>query len=254
MKDKYAIRKKIELLSIIIPVYNEIKTIELSISNLYSVLKSISTNFEVFVVESNSNDGSREKVLELQEKYKYNLTLQDSPKGKGSAVREAFYKISGEVFLIFDGDNEYDPKDLVKLIVPIEEGETSFVLGSRHSNLWKLRNFNNSKVISFIMNGAHIIFVNMINLFFSANLTDPFSMYKIIRTDIFKDIRLTSNRFDLDWELICISLRLGSKPIELPITYSSRSFKEGKKIKLFLDPITWMIALFKFRFLPIQKI
>lgn len=251
--DNFAIKKKIELLSIIIPVFNESHTLEKSIKGLYQVLHSIKTQYEVYVVESNSTDGSRDLVLNLNKMFDFKLILQDQPKGKGFAVRSALALIKGDVFVIFDADDEYNPKDLVKLLSPIESGETSFVLGSRHSHTWAFRSFGKNLSTSLLMNMAHVFFTQIINILFRTKFRDPFTMYKIIRKEIFRNINLTSNRFDLDWELVCIAVRLGSKPIEIPVHYESRSFNEGKKIRFFYDPLTWIVAIFKFRFMPINR-
>ena len=73
-------------------------------------------------------------------------------------------------------------------------------------------------------------------------------MYKVFRTEVFEDIELVSNRFDFDWELVCKAIRLGCAPIERPVFYKSRSFSEGKKVRFIRDPLTWFVALIRFRF------
>jgi hypothetical protein len=161
--------------------------------------------------------------------------------------------MKGDVFLVFDADGEYNADDIPNLLKPIESGETSFVLGTRHILNSQMRSFNNGKLLAKFMNVAHVFFTYLINFFFNIKLTDPFTMYKVMRVEIFKNVELTSNRFDLDWELVCVALRLGCYPIEIPVYYRSRDFSEGKKIKFFYDPILWIIALFKFRFLPVRK-
>ena len=78
-------------------------------------------------------------------------------------------------------------------------------------------------------------------------------MYKIFRSEVFVGIGLVSNRFDFDWELVCKAIRLGCRPVEIPVFYKSRSFSEGKKVRFFRDPLTWLIALCRFRFTKISK-
>ncbi len=251
--DKFAIKRNIKLLSVVIPVYNESRTLEKCIKELYLVLDNIQTQYEVFIVESNSTDGSREILIKLNDIYNFKLILQDTPKGKGFAVRSALNLIMGDVFAIYDADDEYNPNDFMKLLAPIESGDTSFVLGSRHSNKWALRKFEAQGARALLMNVAHIVFTQIINVLFRSKFRDPFTMYKIIRKEIFDGINLTSNRFDLDWELVCVAIRLGSAPLEIPVQYSSRSFAEGKKIRLFYDPLTWIVAIFKFRIMPINR-
>ena len=251
--DKFALNKKIQLLSVVVPVFNECKTLEKCIKDLFGVLNTIDRPYEVYIIESNSTDGSRELINRMKNEYDFELILEDKPKGKGFAVRSGLNLISGDVFTIFDVDGEYDPIDLLDLIKPIESGKTSFVLGSRHSDSWALRRLKNQSLRTFLMNVAHLLFTKLINSLFKSKLKDPFTMYKVIRTSVFKNIYLRSNRFDLDWELVCLALRLGSKPIELPVNYVSRNFDEGKKIRFFYDPVTWMFALFRFKFMPINQ-
>jgi hypothetical protein len=104
------------------------------------------------------------------------------------------------------------------------------------------------------MNAAHKFFTYLINIFFRVNLTDPFTMYKIFRKEVFEGVTLVSDRFDLDWELVAKAIRRGASPIEIPVFYDSRSFAEGKKVRFFRDPISWIIALFKFRFCSLKKV
>jgi hypothetical protein len=103
------------------------------------------------------------------------------------------------------------------------------------------------------MNVAHLFFTFLINTLFNVKLKDPFTMYKIMRKEIFEGVTLVSDRFDLDWEFVCLAIRLGSNPLELPVNYTSRSFSEGKKIRLFLDPLTWILAVLRFKFMPILR-
>ena len=249
--DNFALIQPIKLLSVIIAAYNEANTIAQTITNLYKVLKSLPCAFEVIIVESNSTDETRNILKQLEQELDLRLFFQDYPKGKGSAVRLGMNQMLGDVFLIYDADAEYNPSDIPKLLIPIENGITSFVLGTRHENGKAIRTMQNHKLRPILMNAAHKFFCFLINKSCKVNLTDPFTMYKVFRCEIFKDIRLTSNRFDLDWELVIKAIRLGSNPIEIPVSYTSRSFSEGKKVRFFRDPINWLIAYFKFSFLPI---
>ena len=108
------------------------------------------------------------------------------------------------------------------------------------------------RILPALMNLAHRFFTGLINVTFFIRLTDPFTMYKIFRKEVFSDVELVSNRFDLDWELVIKAIRLGAYPIEIPVNYKSRSFSEGKKVRFFLDPITWVFALIRFRFCSLR--
>ena len=99
-----------------------------------------------------------------------------------------------------------------------------------------------------MLNLAHWGFTLMINVSLGIWLRDPFTMYKVFRRDCLDGLTFECNRFDFDWELLIKLIRRGHRPIEIPISYRSRSFKEGKKISMFRDPITWVWALVKFRF------
>jgi glycosyltransferase involved in cell wall biosynthesis len=246
--DKFALRQPINKLSILIAAYNEVATILPAIESLIPVVSSLSCEYEIIVVESNSTDGTRELLQRNIDNLGIHLFLEELPKGKGSAIRLGMANMSGDVFLIYDADAEYLASDIPKLLVPIENGLTSFVLGTRHEKGSPMRVMPDHIFLSELMNIAHKFFTTLINVFFGVKLTDPFTMYKVFRTQIFIGIKLVSNRFDLDWELVEKAIRLGSRPIEVPVFYEARSFSQGKKVRLFRDPFSWLVALFRFRF------
>ena len=251
--DKFASKQPINKLSILIAAYNEVTTIVPAIEALIPVLSSLECEFEVIVVESNSTDGTRDLLQRNTQNLGISLLLEESPKGKGSAIRLAMASMSGDVFLIYDADAEYLASDIPKLLGPIKNGDTSFVLGTRHEKGRAMRVMAEHRIRPALMNLAHRFFTTLINVSFFVKLTDPFTMYKVFRADVFKDIELVSNRFDFDWELVCKAIRLGCVPLELPVFYKSRSFSEGKKVRFILDPLTWLFALIRFRFTPIKR-
>jgi glycosyltransferase involved in cell wall biosynthesis len=251
--DSFALKQPIKLLSVIVAAYNEAETVAQTLRNLHVVLDELSCPSEIIVVESNSKDDTRLILKEIEHELNLKLVLQDNPKGKGSAIRFGISQMSGDVFLIYDADAEYNPEDIPKLLVPIENGTTSFVLGTRHEKGRSMRVMDNHRIRPALMNFAHTFFTNLINVTFFVKLTDPFTMYKIFRSEVFVGIELVSNRFDFDWELVCKAIRLGCRPVEIPVFYKSRSFSEGKKVRFFRDPLTWLIALCRFRFTKISK-
>jgi len=153
------------------------------------------------------------------------------------------------VVLIQDADLEYDLADYEVLLAPIVGGRQAFVLGSRHGlGGFAIRKFSDQPLHAFALNAAHWTFTIMLNASLGIWLRDPFTMYKVFRRDCLEGLTFQCDRFDFDWELLIKLVRKGYRPIEIPISYQSRSFKEGKKIRMFRDPLTWMRALVKSRF------
>ena len=238
-------------LSVIMAVFNERSTVQAALEAL--LVKEIpGFVIEVIVVESNSTDGTHEIVLGYQLHPRVKLILEDRPRGKGHAVRAGFTRATGDIVLIQDADLEYDLDDYESLLTPIVAGQTKFVLGSRHSSAgWKIRQFADQPLQAFLLNSAHWGFTFLINASFGIWLKDPFTMYKVFRRDCLDGLTFRCNRFDFDWELLIKLMRKGCKPIEIPVNYRSRSFKEGKKIRIFRDPLTWIWAWATARFGPL---
>jgi glycosyltransferase involved in cell wall biosynthesis len=210
---------------------------------------------EIIIVESNSTDGSREVIAEFLSSHtaecstRIQVIHQPRPMGKGHAIRQGFAAATGEILLIQDADLEYDVNDYPDLLKPIIEGRTAFVLGSRHMGPdgWKIRKFANGGIQAVFMNCGGILFHALFNAVFATRLTDPTSMYKVFRSDCLDGLNFTSNRFDFDFELLGKLIRRGFSPIEVPVSYQSRGFDEGKKIRAFRDPLTWVFAILKCR-------
>ena len=235
------------VLSVIVPVFNERATAKESLDAI--VAKTIpGWTLEIIMVESNSTDGTRDIVLGYKNHPRVKIVLEEKPCGKGHAVRAGFKHATGEVMLIQDADLEYDLADYDVLLAPIAAGRQSFVLGSRHGDGgWALRKFDDQPLHALVLNTAHWTFATLINVSLGVWLKDPFTMYKVFRRDCLDGLTFECNRFDFDWELLIKLVRKGHRPIEIPISYKSRSFKEGKKIKMFRDPLTWLWALVKYR-------
>ena len=236
------------VLSVVVPIYNERHTVREALDAILA--KSIpGWELQIIMVESNSTDGTREIVQTYAAHPRVKLILEDRPRGKGHAVRAGFAHATGDVMLIQDADLEYDLNDYEILLAPIAAGRQTFVLGSRHSTGgWAIRKFSDQPLQALVLNLAHWGFTLMINVSLGVWLHDPFTMYKVFRRDCLDGLRFECNRFDFDWELLIKLIRKGHRPIEIPISYKSRSFKQGKKISMFRDPLSWMWALAKFRF------
>jgi hypothetical protein len=245
--------KSIVKCSFIVPAYNEADTFSILISSLLKKSLPEGVKKEIIIIESNSSDGTRESVQLFEKKPEISVIYQDQPRGKGNAVREGFASATGDIVVIQDADLEYDLNDLDELLAPLLKYQAAFVLGSRHGGQWKMRQFANEKGMSAFFNFGHQLFTGLLNLLYGQRLKDPFTMYKVFRRDCLHNLRFEANRFDFDFELVIKLIRKGYKPVEIPINYRSRSFKEGKKVRVFRDPLTWIWALVKYRFAPIYE-
>jgi glycosyltransferase involved in cell wall biosynthesis len=241
--------------SIIIAVYNEANTVATLLDRVWAQPLPAASK-EVIIVESNSTDGSREIVAEFLARHageparRIHVIHQPRPRGKGHAIRQGFAAATGDILLIQDADLEYDTADYPDLLNPIIEGRASFVLGSRHMgpDRWKIRKFARGGLQAVFMNFGGLLFHSLFNAAFSTRLTDPTSMYKVFRSDCLDGLNLTCDRFDFDFELLGKLIRAGYDPLEIPVSYQSRGFDEGKKIRVFRDPLTWVFAILKCRF------
>ncbi len=253
-KDKWAAKSTIKLVSIIVPVFNEARTLEKTLKSINTTMSEGNYPFEIIIVESNSPDGSGEIArrvvdsLNVANPETAKLFVQSVAKGKGSAVRDGLKLISGDVVAIYDADDEYSPSDVLRLVEKLSEGNSSFMLGTRHSKGSAIRVMSGHPILSRLMNLAHWVFTAIFNLTFNVRLTDPFTMHKVFYSRIFDNVELVADRFDIDWEILGKAIKLGSIPLEVPVYYQARSYKEGKKVRIFLDPIKWMIILFKVKF------
>lgn len=238
-------------LSIIVPVFNEAATVRPALDALLA--KTVpGVEIEIVIVESNSTDGSRDAVFACRDHPRVKLILEDRPRGKGHAVRAGLAEAGGDVILIQDADLEYDLDDYEELLAPIVSGRQAFVLGSRHGRGgWAIRRFTDQPAKAFVFNAAHWFFTMLINVSLGIWLKDPFTMYKVFRRDCIKGLTFRCNRFDFDWELLIKLVRKGHRPVEIPVNYRSRSFEEGKKIRMFYDPLTWLVAWVRSRFGPL---
>ncbi|HET7697876.1 MAG TPA: glycosyltransferase family 2 protein [Vicinamibacterales bacterium] len=242
-------------LSVVMPVFNERATFPIVIEQL--LRKSIpGVDIAVVIVESNSNDGTRDAVAEVAGHERVTVVYEDRPRGKGHAVRTGLAHATGDYILIQDADLEYDLDDYDALLEPLIAGRAAFVLGSRHGKegaSWKVRHFADQLAVSWYMNLGHVLFTALFNVTYGTRLHDPFTMFKVFRRDCLDGLTFEANRFDFDWELVGKLVRAGYTPLEIPVNYRSRSFNEGKKVSLVRDPLTWIRACFKYRFQPLGK-
>lgn len=249
--DAVASPRAVRMLSVVLPVYNEEETIEEALRDVLKVSLPPGVQLQLIVVESNSKDATRQLVRAYELDPRVTLVLQDAPRGKGNAVRAGLRHVEGDVVLIQDGDLEYSVDDYAKLVERIIAGDADFVLGCRHERGRPMREFENARGTSTLLNAAHWTFATLFNVVYGTDLRDPFTMYKVFRTECIEGLDFVADRFDFDWELAAKLVRRGYRPIEIPITYNSRGFDEGKKVRPIRDPLTWIVALVRFRFSPV---
>lgn len=227
-------------LSIIMPVYNEINTLEKILdkvenSNMQGLEK------EIIFVDDASTDGSGDLLRELAEKNTYKVYFHSKNMGKGAAIRTAVEYATGDIIIIQDADLEYEPDDYEGLLKLIIEDKADVVYGSRFSNL------KTSQAFSFTHFWGNIFLTLATNVLYGSYITDMETCYKAFKADILKSIDIKSNKFEFEPEITAKILKKKCRFQELPISYNGRAFHEGKKIT-WKDGIGALIALVKYRF------
>ena len=225
-------------ISIIVPVYNEINTLEKVIDRLQEV-PFCGLEKEIIIVDDYSTDGTRELMKDYEGMYK--VFYHDYNQGKGAAIRTGLSHITGDIMVIQDADLEYDPADYDELIKLIIDGKADVVYGSRLSGGRPSRSF----MFTHLLGNKLLTFIT--NLLYNTTLTDMETCYKAFRTDFIKGIEIKSNRFDFEPEITAKVLKRHPRLYELPISYYGREYAEGKKIT-WKDGIHAVIALVKYRF------
>ncbi len=228
------------ILSIIIPTYNERKTIEIIVNR---ILKIKSLKKEIIIVDDASNDGTSQLLKKKITKKVKKIIYHKKNLGKGAAINSAKKFIKGKILIIQDADLEYYPSDYKSLIKPIIKKKTKVVYGSRVLGREK-KNYK-SRYTSNIRIFANYILTLLSNLINNQSLTDAHTCYKVFDTKIFKKIKLNEKDFRFCPEVTCKISRLDEKIIELPIKYNGRKVAEGKKIR-FKDGILAIICLIKY--------
>jgi SAM-dependent methyltransferase len=241
-------------LSIIMPVFNEAATFKETFASVAGA-KVEGVTREIIVIESNSTDGSHELVQAIEKTPDVRVIYEDRPRGKGHAVRAGIEAATGDFILIQDADSEYDVADYDIVLAPLLQLSSTFVLGSRHlgGRTWKIREFSDFKSLGVVMNLAHEGFTLLANVLYDTDMRDPTTMYKAFRRECYEGIDFKRDRFDFDWELVCKLVRRGHVPVEVPINYKSRSYSEGKKVRFFRDPLTWLTTIVSSRFERLDK-
>jgi len=206
-------------LSIVIPVYNEKNTIR----ELYRTVNAVELDKEIILVDDCSSDGTREILKELADDTT-RVFFHDRNQGKGAALRTGFSKASGDMVIIQDADLEYDPGQYPKLIQPILEGKADVVYGSRFVT------GDYRRVLYFWHMLGNSFLTLLSNMMTNLNLTDMETCYKVFRREVLDQITIEENRFGFEPEITAKISKLDVRIYEVGISYSGRTYKEGKKI------------------------
>lgn len=207
-------------LSVIMPVYNEEDCVAASIARV----RSVPIDMELIVIDDCSTDGTRTILEDLaREGMIDRLVVHERNQGKGSAVRSGIQHATGEIAVVQDADLEYDPHELPRLIEPIADGLADAVFGSRFLG-------SPRRALYFWHRVGNGLLTLLSNMFTNINLTDMETCYKMVRTDLLKTLPLRSRRFGIEPELTARLAQAGARIYEVPISYSGRTYAEGKKI------------------------
>ena len=207
-------------LSVIVPVYNEVQTLRIIVERLHSVPLPM----EIICVNDCSRDGSAELLDQLKAEALVEVVFHQSVnKGKGAALRKGIEIASGDVIVVQDADLEYDPHEFGRLIGPIMEGKADAVFGSRFAGAER-------RVLYFWHSVGNKFLTLLSNVFTNLNLTDMESCYKVFRREVLEKITIEENRFGFEPEITAKIAKMNVRIYETGISYSGRTYKEGKKI------------------------
>ena len=225
-------------ISVVIPCFNEIKTISEIIKKIEKSLSKF--KFEILVIDDFSNDGSREFLKKISSKNKkIRVLFNDYNQGKGASLNKGFSEAKGEIICIQDADLEYNPNDLVPMIELIINGYADVVIGSRFRGNGPVR------ANLFINRVANFFITTLTNIFTNLSLTDIECCYKVFKKDDIQKINLLENRFGIEPELTIKFAKLNLKIFEVGISYYGRTKAEGKKIGL-IDGFRAIYCIFRY--------
>jgi glycosyltransferase involved in cell wall biosynthesis len=223
------------LLSVVMPVYNELRTVEEIVGRVLAVPLRI----ELVAVDDASTDGTRDLLERLARERGFRLLAQERNRGKGAAVRRGIAEATGDVIVVQDADLEYSPEEYPELIDLIVRGKADAVFGSRFIGRHRCFLFTH-----YLAN----LFLNLVtNVLYNTTMTDMETCFKAVRAELLKSLDLKSDRFGIEPEITAKLFKRGARVYEVPITYEGRDYSEGKKIS-WKDGFPALWTLVKYRF------
>ena len=223
-------------LSIIIPCYNEVNTIE---SIINAVIACPYENKEIILVDDFSTDGTRQKLQQDIEKLIDKILYHERNQGKGAALRSGIMAATGDIVIIQDADTEYDPNDIPKIIEPILDGKADVVYGSRFLG------GGTHRVLYYWHMVGNKLLTTLSNMFTNINLTDMETCYKAFRREIIQSIEIKEDRFGFEPEITAKVAKMNCRIYEVGISYYGRTYEEGKKIG-WKDGLSAIRCIFKY--------
>jgi glycosyltransferase involved in cell wall biosynthesis len=226
-------------ISVVIPCFNEIRTIETIIQKVLAV--ELPFEREIIIVDDASTDKTRDYLRTLNNHDEIKVVFRKVNKGKGAALRTGFAHTTGDMIIIQDADLEYDPNEYPKLLKPILDGKADVVYGSRFVS------GDSHRVLYFWHSIGNKFLTLLSNMFTGLNLTDMEVCYKVFRRSILNEIELKEDRFGFEPEFTAKISRLGCSIYEVGISYYGRTYEEGKKIK-WKDGVRAIYVILKYGF------
>ena len=227
------------LLSVLMPVYNEVETI----AEIVERVRSAPFTKEIICVDDCSTDGTRDILAQLKAEGKIQQAIfQQRNRGKGAAVRAAIAASRGDLVIVQDADLEYSPSDWPTLFEPIIQGRADAVFGSRFLG-------GTHRVLYYWHSVGNGLLTTLSNMFSNLNLTDMECCYKAVRGDLARSLTLRSERFGFEPEITARLARANARIFEVPISYSGRTYLEGKKIT-WRDGFAALIHIIRYNLLP----